>query len=219
MRSFSNKYIFIYITILVTTVAILLSLAAVTLKPLQDANREKERIEQILSAADCDLGGDILARYNQIAQTMRIPQEGKEDSLEIIRIITPTGQKNYIISLHGKGLWGPIWGYICIGNDGNTVKGAVFSHKGETPGLGAEIAKPEFSKTFIGKLLFDDKGKFVSVRVIKGGVANSAINPLHGVDAITGGTVTCNGVDKMLYDNLVKYVPFLKSLQPTSQKK
>ena len=71
----------------------------------------------------------------------------------------------------GKGLWGPIWGYIALEGDMNTVYGASFGHKGETPGLGAEINTEEFQKQFVGKKIFDNSGKFVSVKVVKGGAA------------------------------------------------
>ncbi|MDR3047073.1 MAG: NADH:ubiquinone reductase (Na(+)-transporting) subunit C [Bacteroidales bacterium] len=220
MKNFSNRYIFIYISVLVLVVAVLLSVAAVSLKPLQKENREKEKIAQILQAAGyTDIQGDILVKYREVAEVINIPQEGSKDSLSLIKIKNQKdGSYNYVISLEGKGLWGPLWGYICIGEDGNTVKGAVFAHKGETPGLGAEIEKPKFANTFIGKMLFDENGEFVSVKVVKGGVANSTINPIHGVDAISGGTVTSNGVDKMLYNCLSKYVPFFQFLkqEPTA---
>jgi hypothetical protein len=45
----------------------------------------------------------------------------------------------YIIPLRGTGLWGPIWGYIALNDDLNTIFGATFDHQGETPGLGAEM--------------------------------------------------------------------------------
>ena len=100
------------------------------------------------------------------------------------------------------------WGYAAIGEDFNTIQGATFDHKGETPGLGAEINKDEFEKPFQGKQIFDNDGEFTSVRVIKGG-ADPA--DLHGVDAISGGTITSNGVSEMLERTFKAYEPFLKS--------
>ena len=115
--------------------------------------------------------------------------------------------------LTGKGLWGPIWGYIAVKSDGKTVNGAVFDHKSETPGLGAEINTPKFMAQFEGKLLFDEQGNFVSIKVVKGGVANSNIKPPYGVDAVSGGTITSQGLEKMLEKSIQPYVPFLKELQ------
>ena len=127
------------------------------------------------------------------------------------------GKKIYIVPLYGKGLWGPIWGNIAFKDDMNTVVGANFGHETETPGLGAEIAqkkepgKKVFSDQFTGKTIFDDQGNFVSVKCVKGGVKNqSEVKPQHGVDAISGGTLTSNGVTAMLHDCLINYVEYIK---------
>ena len=121
------------------------------------------------------------------------------------------GQKYYIIPLQGKGLWGPIWGYIALASDLNTVVGASFAHKSETPGLGAEIDQPSFSNMFEGKKIFNDQGNFVSVDVVKGGVQTLAPEKhIHAVDAISGGTITSNGVAEMLEEVLESYVEYFK---------
>ncbi|PID94143.1 MAG: NADH:ubiquinone reductase (Na(+)-transporting) subunit C [Bacteroidetes bacterium] len=112
-----------------------------------------------------------------------------------------------IIPMQGKGLWGPIYGTIALKKDMNTLYGAVFNHKGETPGLGAEIATPSFQSQFKDKMIFDN-GEFVSVAVVKGGVKNSAIDPSHGVDAISGGTITSVGVSDMIKNTFELYVPY-----------
>jgi Na+-transporting NADH:ubiquinone oxidoreductase subunit C len=152
-------------------------------------------------------GREVIKTYQQLTDTITT-----DSNLFVLKVKAKDGNFNYVIPVRGKGLWGPIWGYIAVAEDGNTITGAVFSHKGETPGLGAEIDKPQFANEFKDKQLFDENGEFVSVRVVKGGVANSNINPLHGVDAVTGGTVTSNGVDKMLKECLGQYAKFLKGL-------
>ena len=111
----------------------------------------------------------------------------------------------YIIPIIGKGLWGPVWGYIALDDDMNTVYGAKFDHQGETPGLGAEISLPVFGEQFVNKTILEG-GKFVSVALTKG-AGSSAGNP-HAVDAISGGTLTSNGVSDMIRDCLKQYVPF-----------
>ena len=110
-----------------------------------------------------------------------------------------------VIPLIGKGLWDDIWGYIALEKDMNTVSGIVMAHKGETPGLGAEIATPGHQALYKGKTLFE-KGDFVSITLRKGG----AKDPAHEVDAITGGTKTSDGVTMMLRDNLSEYLPFFE---------
>ena len=118
------------------------------------------------------------------------------------------GSEKYIIPLRGTGLWGPIWGYISLDNDMNTVYGAVFDHKAETPGLGAEINRDFFEKPFNGKRIFDLEGDFVSIAVIKGGAKE---NDYHGVDGISGGTITSDGVTAMLKERLDKYLPYFEN--------
>ena len=117
----------------------------------------------------------------------------------------------YIIPLLGKGLWGPIWGNIALGSDMNTVVGAAFDDKSETPGLGAEIANKPFQQQFIGKKIFDSNGNFVSIKVVKGGVKMLPENQqIHGVDAVSGGTITSHGVQNMLQADLSNYIEFFK---------
>jgi len=115
------------------------------------------------------------------------------------------GEKNYIVPLRGKGLWGPIWGYVAFKKDFNTIAGAMFDHKSETPGLGAEINTSAFRQQFKEKQIFDALGKYMPVRTVKGGAKK---NDLHGVDAITGGTLTSNGLSNMLQDGLSVYVEY-----------
>ena len=118
------------------------------------------------------------------------------------------GDTYYVIPMVGKGLWGPIWGFVALESDLNTVYGAKFDHKTETPGLGAEINQPFFQDPFVGKNIFDAAGEFASVKVIKGGAGEGN---MHGVDAITGGTITSNGVSEMLERTLGTYVPYFKN--------
>lgn len=130
--------------------------------------------------------------------------------LPLFHLNTPDGEV-FVIPVRGKGLWGPIWGNVALKPDLNTVAGVSFDHKGETPGLGAEINQDFFEQQFIGKQILDAEGEFESVKVVKGGVANSTTVPMqHGVDAISGGTITSNGVTSMLEDCLKNYEPYIK---------
>ena len=111
--------------------------------------------------------------------------------------------------MKGTGLWGPIWGYVSFKEDLNSVYGAIFAHAKETPGLGAEIDQPWFSDQFIDKKIFDERGDFISIKVMKGGADP---DDEHAVDAISGGTITSVALQEMLKNCLVNYEVYFKSL-------
>jgi Na+-transporting NADH:ubiquinone oxidoreductase subunit C len=92
----------------------------------------------------------------------------------------------------------------------NTVYGVSFGHKSETPGLGAEIETEKFQNQFTGKKIFDDQGQFVSVKAVKGGVTPENT---HGVDAVSGATITSDGVTEMVKRTLSNYVPYFKKVK------
>lgn len=112
------------------------------------------------------------------------------------------GETFYVIPMIGNGLWGAVWGFVALESDFNTVYGASFDHAGETPGLGAEINTPAFEEPFEGKKILDENGEYRSITARKGGAEEG--NP-HQVDAITGGTITSNGVSEMLHRTLAVY--------------
>ena len=117
------------------------------------------------------------------------------------------GNTLYVFPLYGSGLWGPLWGYLALESDLKTVYGAVFAHKGETPGLGAEIAKPEFQAQFKGKSIFQND-QLVGIYVLKG--AGASAGNANAVDAISGGTITSRGVENMIVSNLKDYAAFIE---------
>lgn len=116
----------------------------------------------------------------------------------------------YIIPVYGAGLWGPIWGYVAFDSDGSTIYGAYFAHKGETPGLGAEIEKPKFSDQFRGKTLFHGD-RFYPVAVVKNGQKPTGEGDY--VDGVSGGTITSKGVGAMLDNCLSPYSAYLQTLR------
>lgn len=211
---FSNRYIFIFITVIVVVCAIILTLASVGLQPIQNANRAREKMSQILKAAGYKEVTDVIPFYKTVAEELTIKAD--KDELVVYKIKTKDEAFCYVMPVAGKGLWGPIWGYLAVKEDGKTVNGAVFDHKSETPGLGAEINTDKFMSQFEGKLLFDEQGNFISIKVVKGGVSSGNVNPISGVDAISGGTITSKGLEKMLEESLKPYVPYLKELQTKS---
>tara|TARA_B100000945_G_scaffold316306_1_gene316971 strand:- start:382 stop:1155 length:774 start_codon:yes stop_codon:yes gene_type:complete len=232
----SNSYTFGFATIMVIVVAALLSYAAIGLKPFQDRNIELEKQQNILSSIGVDVQRDLAkeAYSKYIKEAIVLNYKGEEvdgDAFEIelkkelkkanidqvlpLFISNIDGLKQYIIPLRGKGLWGPIWGFIALEEDLNTVYGAVFDHKAETPGLGAEINQSFFQEPFIGKSIFDGE-TFKSIRVVKGGAPEG---DNYAVDGISGGTITSDGVTDMLLERLNMYLPYIKKLKAEIEEK
>jgi Na+-transporting NADH:ubiquinone oxidoreductase subunit C len=227
----SNKYILVYSTIMVVLVAVSLTFVAVGLKPLQEDNIRIEKMQNILASVHINVPPkEAIATYQKyISQVIVINNQGKivegidgftidmalelkkpadQQNLPVFIATLDDGKKYSIVPVRGKGLWGPIWGYIALTEDFNTIYGVTFDHKGETPGLGAEINTDWFEKPFEGKQIFDQQGSFTSVRVEKGGAKPGDI---HAVDAISGGTITSKGLEQMLLDCLTNYEVYFKN--------
>ena len=165
----SNGYILLYSTVLVVIVAVLLTAAALWLQPYQQQNKENEKRVRILEAAGVSEDATITFIDEEL------PLYLVNDSI-------------CVVPMHGKGLWGPIWGYVALAPDGKTILGANFDHKSETPGLGGEITTEKFQSQFKGKHISSD-GHYVPVEF----------------DAITGATKTSNGVKEMIDNTMQMY--------------
>jgi Na+-transporting NADH:ubiquinone oxidoreductase subunit C len=225
----TNRYIFIYASVMVTLVALILSAAATLLRPMQERNMRIEKMQSILSTINISASKaeaeSMFAEYITTAKV--INSKGEEiqgdafnvnlqdenrkaltDRMLPVFIADVDGKKYYIFPVRGAGLWGPIWGYLSLGDDMSTIVGANFDHKSETPGLGAEIADAEFENQFTGKKIFDETGGFRSVKVVKG---RAPADDPHAVDGISGGTITSNGLSNMLYDGLSAYENYINN--------
>ena len=230
-----NSYTFGFSAIMVVIVAFLLSTSYIGLKPLQDKNIELEKKQNILKSVGIEvnrekaakeydnyiIGQPVLNHLGEIQEgsafDIDLAKEVKKDISEQklpLYIAEVEGEKKYIIPLRGKGLWGPVWGFISLNDDLNTVFAAVFDHKGETPGLGAEINKADFQEPFTGKTIFDGV-EFTSIKVVKAGNANDDI---HKVDGISGGTITSVGVSEMIQERLKRYIPYFQSILNEKEK-
>lgn len=232
MDTNGNKYTIIYASVMVILVAVMLAIAATQLKPYQDANILIEKKQNILKsvniASDVEQANDLFS--STIKELFIVDSKGQNiegdafkvdlkvehskpvDQRKLPVYVADMGEKGkvYIIPLRGTGLWGPIWGYIALLSDMNTIYGASFDHQGETPGLGAEINTEIFQKPFIGKTIFDQSGLFTALIVAKIGEKS---DPAHTVDGISGGTITSKGLQKMLYDDLSTYQEFFKTIK------
>ncbi len=123
------------------------------------------------------------------------------------------GKTFYIAPIRGKGLWDAIWGYVAMDKN-MVVQGVYFDHKGETPGLGANIKERFFMDDFTGEHLLNESGSFVGIDVAKGNADPKNIDKIDNeVDAIAGATITGNGVTAMIKSDLRLYIPYFKTLK------
>jgi len=229
MNRNSNAYTFLFAIILVVIVASLLAFVSESTKEKRAMNIKLEKMQNILSTIGVDVSreeaGKVFKDY--VKQELSLKADGSIDAnvnaFEInlkhetkkpvneqrfpIYVTEKDGKKNYVIPLFGAGLWDSIWGYISLADDENTVIGASFDHKGETPGLGAEINQSWFEDQFKGEQIMEGS-KFVSVKVVKGGTPAS---DKHGVDGISGGTITSDGVSLMIEERLQRYLAYFKN--------
>lgn len=191
----SNGYIFLYATVLVVVVAVLLTVTALWLQPFQDSNKKNEKRIQILTAAgipDVNAKNAALLFEKHCTAEFLLDGNGNPTEDEGLPVFVIDRQTS-VIPMQGNGLWGPIWGYLAIAADGKTVVGVTFDHKSETPGLGGEITTEKFQGQFAGKQIMEN-GNMVPVEF----------------DAITGATKTSNGVKEMIDNTLEKYSSYLK---------
>mgnify|MGYP006421962735 CR=1 FL=1 len=229
----SNLYVFLFSAGVTAIVGIALAVAATSLKERQEKNIALEKKGQILSAVGfTGQKSKIETAYQEYITPKAISPKGKElegvDPFDLVPeeqqkiamknpsesalplyVFEKDGDKCYILPLVGKGLWGPISGYLAIEKDLKTIRGVTFDHESETPGLGAEITTEWFQEQFENKKIRNDK-QFTSVEVLKGTGNNL---DAYSVDGISGATITAKGVDKMLREDIQMYLPYFENAQ------
>ncbi|WP_396149164.1 NADH:ubiquinone reductase (Na(+)-transporting) subunit C [Flavobacterium sp.] len=221
----SNGYTFLFAAIMVVVVGSLLAFAATSLKDLQDENIKKEKMQNILASVGVvvereqapsqftsvikeQLALKIDGSVDESSKAFDIDLKSElskkvEDQRFPLYVAEQDGKKFYIVPLRGAGLWDAIWGYVALEEDLNTIKGTVFDHKGETPGLGAEITQKWFQDRFVGEKIMNQSGEIVGVEVAKGNTSQAKDD--NKVDAISGSTITGNGVTNMIKERLSNY--------------
>ena len=198
----SNRYIFLYATVLIVVVAVLLTVTALWLQPFQDRNAKNEKRINILTAAGIpNVNKDNAALlFEQHCTSQFLLDENGNPSDDGTLPLFVIDRRISVIPMKGNGLWGPISGYLAIDADGSTIIGANFDHKSETPGLGGEITTEKFQSQFSGKQIME----------------NGRIVPIE-IDAITGATKTSDGVKEMIDNTLEAYAPFLNKIKATAK--
>ncbi|MCS7035212.1 MAG: NADH:ubiquinone reductase (Na(+)-transporting) subunit C [Saprospiraceae bacterium] len=233
----SNRYTLMYAAAISVLTAIILAFLSESLKPAQQANIALDKQINILRSVHISNAtpqqvqdifqkrvqkvvvnskGEELAGQDPDAIVLKdeVNKPAVERKLPLYIYTGDNGRKYYIIPTYGVGLWGPIWGYVALEDDFNTVYGATFDHKGETPGLGAEIADAEFQAQFPGKKIMSENNTFVSVRVVKP-TDPTDYGAEHRVDGISGGTITSRGTDAMLKNCIEPYLTYFEKQKQT----
>ncbi|HSP40987.1 MAG TPA: NADH:ubiquinone reductase (Na(+)-transporting) subunit C [Gillisia sp.] len=227
----SNAYTFIFAIVMVVVVGTILAFAATSLQPTQYENMRQEKMQSILATVgiETDRAGAEALYKQHIKEEVVLDAEGnfregvnafeidlareiKREPVEQnfpLYISDVDGETFYIIPLRGAGLWNAIFGYIALKDDVNTVKGVVFDHLGETPGLGAEITQVWFRERYADEKIFDESGNLVGISAPKGAPSTSKDD--NRVDAISGATITVDGVTDMIHERLQHYLPYFES--------
>jgi Na+-transporting NADH:ubiquinone oxidoreductase subunit C len=203
--------------------------------PLSDINNSEEKspttkevneyYAKHIEAITVDVNGDE-KKANQdgeqiVPEKVSIRKEFRKDkadkTLPVFKFKDDDGKVTaYILPVYGNGLWDNIWGYIALEPDMRTVKGAVFDHKGETPGLGARISDDDIESRYAGKTIYNDKGE-PGIEMIKGeGNVDKASLESYKVDGMSGATITARGVNDMLKNYFTLYENYMQKVIKSS---
>ena len=237
----SNLYIIIFSIITTIILGGLLAMTSVGLADRQRIQVELDTKKSILSAVmEIQKSDDVLGIYAERIESIVVDHQGNEieqdaegnpliaENVNIEKNYKMAPEQRmypvykykgangeveaYILPLYGAGLWDAIWGYVALGEDLNTIKGAVFDHRGETPGLGARISEKEVQSRFVDKKVYDSQGALLSVSMVKGEGAPPETFNDHTVDGLAGATITARGVNNMLKDYLSYYQNYLSKI-------
>jgi len=162
-------------------------------------------------------GNPIIAEKVDVAKNYKLAPEKR---LFPVFKYHKAGDKNaveaYVFPVYGKGLWGPIWGFIALETDLNTIKGASYDHKSETPGLGARITSPDIIERYQGKKLFDPQGELVSVKMLKGENNPATMLDEHHIDGMSGATLTGRGMNAMIESYFEYYSAYITKIKSST---
>lgn len=166
-------------------------------------NMGKENVKdiQVPSTSDLKKQNDILKKISGSKDSTGQAELLKSLKLPVF-VFDINGKEVTVIPCYGAGLWGPIWGYVALASDGRTIEGAIFDHKGETPGLGAKIAEAPFYTSFRGKA-------FGSGDVVFAVEKGKHEGEPECVDAISGATITSQALGKGINLWAKHYQPYL----------
>jgi len=236
-RTDSNSYTIIFSIVMVVVVGSLLAFFANFTKDLRVKNDQVKAQIDILSAIGVpaersnatemfdkyiksqkvikgtEISDDDKAYLIDVKKELDIAKKGGVQRLPLF-VAEKDGKTIYILPVRGNGLWDAIWGYIALNDDLKSISGVYFDHKAETPGLGANITETFFTDDFKGEYLYDASGNFKGVEISKSnGDPNNEDKKDNQVDAISGATITGNGVGAMINSGIKAYLPYFETLK------
>jgi Na+-transporting NADH:ubiquinone oxidoreductase subunit C len=235
-RTDSNGYTIIFSIVLVIVVGALLAFFANFTKADRVKNDQVKAQIDILNAigvdADRSNATEMFAKYIKVQKVIEGEKVSDDDKAYLIDvkkeldnakkgltqrlplfIAEKDGKSLFILPVRGNGLWDAIWGYIALNDDLKSINGVYFDHKGETPGLGANITEKFFTDDFKGENIYDASGNFKGIEISKSnGDPNNADKADSQVDAISGATITGNGVGAMINSGIRAYLPYFSTL-------
>lgn len=156
-------------------------------------------------------GDDDLDKDDVLASWKKANLKGGQPMVSSVYRRKDTGA--FAIPMYGKGLWGPISGFLALDKEGQTIEGTTFFAPKETPGLGAEIVKDKFKSLWVDKRIVDADGAMQHIEVKK----VCAVDEDTCVDGVSGATITSNGVNEMAKASLDFYDPYLQSVRGVKQ--
>lgn len=237
MNTSSNGYVLGFAVAVCIAMSTALALTANSLRETQAAAAEFDRQKNVMLVAGLIEPGDprsqkeLQALYQErVDEQVLDMQTGTIDAsmtpASVGAMTDPTAKKRYrvlavakdeqgrpsgfVLPIQAKGLWGPMFGYIALESDADTVRGITFYQHKETPGLGGEVDNDAWKAQWPGKTVLDEKGDLVGVTVKKGTVDPSIPREKkHYVDGLSGATITSNGVTRGLESELESYRPYL----------
>lgn len=193
-------------------------LSAVTdISNVKDPNEILSLYDKKVKSLVVDYKGNVLekdAKGNAyVAEKVNVQKNYKkkpeERAYPVFKFVGDNGKvEAYVFPTFGAGLWDWISSYVAFGSDLNTVKGIVFDHKGETPGLGARITEKNVQQRYVGKEIYDQNGKLISITMVKG-EGNEGLSK-YQVDGMSGATMTAKGVNAMLKQYMECYSAFME---------
>ncbi len=230
----NTGYIFLFTFLLIGVVAVILSILATSLAPQISKNNETKKQMDLLQSIGIEStranAKELFQKYigsnpsyvinnrgevvegNAFEIDIRTQHRDKSISEDAKKyplfIANKDGQTLYIVPVVGKGLWGPIWGYVSLKDDKRTIYGVSYDHLGETPGLGAEIKQKFFTDRYLAETVADENLNYMPIKIVKDG---SGAQP-QKVDGITGGTITSKGVEEMVNRTMEIYLNYLKTI-------
>jgi Na+-transporting NADH:ubiquinone oxidoreductase subunit C len=236
-RTDSNGYTIIFSVVMVVVVGSLLAFFANFTKDLRVKNDQVKAQIDILSAigvaADRSNATEMFAQYIKEQKVIAGTEVSNDDKAYLIDVkkemdaakkgntqrlplfvAEKDGKTLYIMPVRGNGLWDAIWGYIALNDDLKSINGVYFDHKAETPGLGANITESFFTEDFKGEYIYDASGNFKGIEISKSnGDPNNEDKTDNQVDAISGATITGNGVGAMINSGIRAYLPYFETLK------